>query len=266
MTRQWYLGLLVMLGLVVLTLTVSVWLPWTERLVQASPSLKSQYEAWLGRQCPKDNDKGSKGSYSWCQCSSFTAWRAMSAGVNEKDWQSNGHAREWVANVRRKNIATGKECRRGAVYQDGNHVMWVEECNGDGTVKVSEYNYNDRSINCYEGDYCTRTLTRDKASRGTYIYFSNVMPHIADKPQISAITKSSAKIGLTPPSSASYLCVRISDRMSTQGCTAKVLGGRSSSYTASGLKSNTEYTVVVQACNSKDVCSPGTQVRFRTSR
>lgn len=52
-----------------------------------------------------------------------------------------GNAYEWVGNAQAMGMATGSSPRAGAAGQRGNHVVYVEQVHGDGTVTVSEMNH-----------------------------------------------------------------------------------------------------------------------------
>ena len=52
-----------------------------------------------------------------------------------------GNAISWVSSAASQGFATGSAPRVGAIGQQGNHVVYVESVNGDGTVTVSEMNY-----------------------------------------------------------------------------------------------------------------------------
>lgn len=53
-----------------------------------------------------------------------------------------GNASSWVASAAARGFATGSAPQAGAIGQQGNHVVYVESVNGDGTVTVSEMNWN----------------------------------------------------------------------------------------------------------------------------
>lgn len=72
-----------------------------------------------------------------------------------------GNASSWVARAAAQGFATGSTPRAGAIGQQGNHVVYIEHVNGDGTVTVSEMNYRGRFI------VSSRTTS---ASNFTYIY------------------------------------------------------------------------------------------------
>lgn len=72
-----------------------------------------------------------------------------------------GNANEWVYRAQAQGIATGSTPRVGAIGQQGMHVVYVESVNGDGTVTISEMNY--------QGLYVTSSRTVPAGSF-TYIY------------------------------------------------------------------------------------------------
>ena len=51
-----------------------------------------------------------------------------------------GNAITWVSRASAQGLATGSTPAVGAVGQQGNHVVYIESVNGDGTVTVSEMN------------------------------------------------------------------------------------------------------------------------------
>jgi surface antigen len=53
-----------------------------------------------------------------------------------------GNASAWVSSAAAQGFATGSTPQAGAIGQQGNHVVYVEAVNGDGTVTVSEMNYS----------------------------------------------------------------------------------------------------------------------------
>lgn len=52
-----------------------------------------------------------------------------------------GNAMDWFPNAQASGWPTGSTPRVGAVGTQGNHVVYVEQVNGDGTVTISEMNY-----------------------------------------------------------------------------------------------------------------------------
>lgn len=72
-----------------------------------------------------------------------------------------GNAISWVSSAASQGFATGSAPAVGAVGQQGNHVVFVESVNGDGTVTVSEMNYKGLYV------ISSRTVS---ASAFTYIY------------------------------------------------------------------------------------------------
>ena len=72
-----------------------------------------------------------------------------------------GDARTWVSRAAAQGLPTGSAPRVGAVGQRGNHVVYVESVNADGTVTISEMNR--RALY----DETTRTVP---ASYFSYVY------------------------------------------------------------------------------------------------
>ncbi len=72
-----------------------------------------------------------------------------------------GNASTWVSRAASQGMPTGSVPRAGAVGQRGNHVVYVESVNTDGTVTISEMNHKGRYV------YTVRTLP---ANYFTYIY------------------------------------------------------------------------------------------------
>lgn len=72
-----------------------------------------------------------------------------------------GNADTWVARAASLGFATGSNPSVGAIGQQGMHVVYVESVNGDGTVTISEMNY--------QGLYITSSRTVP-AGNFMYIY------------------------------------------------------------------------------------------------
>lgn len=53
-----------------------------------------------------------------------------------------GNADTWVARAAAQGLPTGSAPRVGAIGQQGMHVVYVQSVNGDGTVTISEMNFN----------------------------------------------------------------------------------------------------------------------------
>jgi surface antigen len=52
-----------------------------------------------------------------------------------------GNAISWVSSARAMGIPTGSTPKAGAIGQSGNHVVYVNKVNGDGTITISDMNY-----------------------------------------------------------------------------------------------------------------------------
>lgn len=78
------------------------------------------------------------------QCVSYTAWRIASSGRSMPYWGGRGNANQWDDNARAAGIPVDTTPRVGsiAVINSGTygHVMYVERINGNGTIRVSQYN------------------------------------------------------------------------------------------------------------------------------
>jgi LysM repeat protein len=72
-----------------------------------------------------------------------------------------GNAISWVSRASAQGLATGSTPAVGAVGQQGNHVVYVESVNGDGTVTISDMNFKGWNV------VTTRTVP---ASNFSYIY------------------------------------------------------------------------------------------------
>lgn len=72
-----------------------------------------------------------------------------------------GNAYAWVSNAAAQGLPTGSTPRVGAAGQRGNHVVYVESVNSDGTVTISEMNHKGLYV------MTTRTLPAEYFS---YIY------------------------------------------------------------------------------------------------
>lgn len=72
-----------------------------------------------------------------------------------------GDSISWVTNASAQGIPTGSTPKAGAIGQQGMHVVYIEAVNGDGTVYLSEMNYD------FNGGFRYRTAP---ASNFSYIY------------------------------------------------------------------------------------------------
>ncbi|MEP6710615.1 MAG: CHAP domain-containing protein [Candidatus Saccharibacteria bacterium] len=95
-----------------------------------------------------DGNGGDGRGYGCRQCASYAAWRvAKETGYYPINW---GNATNFPASARSAGYSTGYSPRAGSLgvmhassagVPEG-HVVWVESVNGDGTLTVSQYNYN----------------------------------------------------------------------------------------------------------------------------
>ena len=81
--------------------------------------------------------RGSSGGNTYSR--GYCTWYAKN---RRPDLPNNlGNANTWVSRASAQGIPTGSAPQAGAIGQQGNHVVYVERVNGDGTVTVSEMNY-----------------------------------------------------------------------------------------------------------------------------
>ena len=123
-------------------------LPTTERPEYVAPVVRYSY-TYLGNTSERQNIEvigykyGLGGPYAAGQC---TQW----AWFNRKDLPSNlGNANTWATRAAAAGYTVNKTPSAGAIFQTPSgwygHVGYVEAVNGDGSIVVTEMNYNHRS-------------------------------------------------------------------------------------------------------------------------
>lgn len=81
----------------------------------------------------RESSSGNTYTYGYC------TWYAKN---RRPDLPNNlGNADTWVARAAAQGIPTGSTPKAGAVGQRGMHVVYVEAVNGDGTILISEMNF-----------------------------------------------------------------------------------------------------------------------------
>lgn len=117
---------------------------------------------------PQDSMIDSWGMYNR-ECVSYTAWKVYEAYGNMPYWGGVGNANQWPGNARRAGIPYGSTPKVGsvAVWNVGyyGHVMWVEAVNSDGSLWISQYNYDNNGL------YSEMRVSASMAAGLTYIYF-----------------------------------------------------------------------------------------------
>lgn len=90
------------------------------------------------------------------QCVSYTAWKVAHSGRYMPNWGGYGNANQWDDNAIAMGIPVDTTPRVGdvAVQNSGiyGHVMYVEAVNPDGTIYVSQMNYD------LQGNYSEMTI------------------------------------------------------------------------------------------------------------
>ncbi len=87
----------------------------------------------------------------------YCTWYAKS---RRPDLPNNlGNANTWASRAAAQGFATGSTPRVGAIAQQGMHVAYVESVNSDGTVTLSEMNYEGWNV-----------VSRRRAAASSFIY------------------------------------------------------------------------------------------------
>jgi len=103
------------------------------------------------------------------ECVSYTAWRVYETTGHMPYWGGQGNANQWPGDARAAGIPTSSTPKVDsvAIWNVGyyGHAMWVEAVNPDGSIWVSQYNYD------YNGHYSEMKVSASMAAGLTYIYF-----------------------------------------------------------------------------------------------
>jgi surface antigen len=103
------------------------------------------------------------------ECVSYTAWKVYETYGYMPYWGGVGNANQWPGDARAAGIPTGSTPRANsvAIWNVGafGHAMWVEAVAADGSLWVSQYNYD------YTGHYSEMSVSASMARSLTYIYF-----------------------------------------------------------------------------------------------
>ncbi len=104
--------------------------------------------AW--RNSPQDSLLDNWGMYNR-ECVSYTAWKVYASGRHMPYWGGVGNANQWPGNARAAGIPVDSVPRAGdvavAYWGYYGHVMYVESVNANGTINISQYNWD------YNGTY-----------------------------------------------------------------------------------------------------------------
>ena len=80
------------------------------------------------------------------ECVSYVAWKVYQKNGYMPYWGGRGNAKQWPGNAKRAKIPTGSEARArsaGVIYAGKwGHIVWVDSVNSNGTINISQYNYN----------------------------------------------------------------------------------------------------------------------------
>lgn len=107
------------------------------------------------------------------ECVSYVAWKLSANGRGVKHFGGQGHAYQWPGTTSGYTSQSSSPKRGDAAvfpaYVNGaawtGHVMYVEQVYGDGSIKISEYNWSGT------GTYSERRLSPGEYSGTTFITF-----------------------------------------------------------------------------------------------
>jgi peptidoglycan DL-endopeptidase CwlO len=153
------------------------------RMEQAAANAKWGGNVSYGPNCAG----GYSGPWNWCnapldayvdnwgmysrECVSYTAFKVWASGRHMPYWGGRGNAIQWPGNARAAGIPVDRSPRVGdvAVWPVGyyGHVMYVEAVSGDGSIYISEYNFD------WTGRYSERTISANtwRAQGFEFIHF-----------------------------------------------------------------------------------------------
>lgn len=109
------------------------------------------------------------------ECTSYVAWKLAATGRGVRSFNGAGHAYQWpgtTSSYTSQRYGSNPQAGDAAVlpaYTGGaawtGHVMYVEEVYGDGSIRISEYNWNGN------GTYGERRLSPGEYRSMTFITF-----------------------------------------------------------------------------------------------
>lgn len=112
--------------------------------ITAGSSSKGGYPSNLAN-APIDSLVDPWGMYNR-ECVSYTAWKVYQKNGYMPYWGGRGNAKQWPANADAAGIPRGSTPKVGSVgviyAGQWGHVVWVESINSNGTINISQYNYN----------------------------------------------------------------------------------------------------------------------------
>lgn len=80
------------------------------------------------------------------ECVSYVAWKVYQKNGYMPYWGGHGNAKQWPGNAQAAGIPTGstpKVGSAGVIYAGTwGHIVWVNSINDNGTINISQYNYN----------------------------------------------------------------------------------------------------------------------------
>lgn len=105
------------------------------------------------------------------ECVSYTAWKVQETYGDMPNWGGRGNAIQWIGDAQSSGVPTRYGVPKEhsvAIWNVGafGHAMWVEHVYDDGSIYVSQYNYD------YHGHYSEMYVSASQAKTFTYLYFN----------------------------------------------------------------------------------------------
>jgi len=118
-------------------------LPAVEAVAEPQQAVAQTVEAVAAPSAPQPTSQPSYTEYSSAGNTYYYGYCTYYAKSRRPDLPNNlGNADTWVARAAAQGLATGSTPRVGAIGQQGMHVVYVESVNSNGTVTISEMNFN----------------------------------------------------------------------------------------------------------------------------
>lgn len=124
-----------------------------------------------GYECPRDWDaratsvNGTKIGGLMCECVSYVGWKAYES---YRIYLAYGNAYDWKWRAESDGYIANRTPEEGSIgwtsYGKYGHVFWVESVNSDGSIDVTDYNWN------IDGRFTARTIAAGSVGSFYYIH------------------------------------------------------------------------------------------------
>lgn len=136
-------------------------------------------------------------------CTSYVAWKVNQSGTTFNNWLEKGrfgNAHNWDDNAKKigMKVSTTPAVNSIAVWEINKggaggygHVAWVEKVNSDGTIEISEYNWNGG-----DGKYNYRRVAKANLP-SAYIYVKASKATVTEVTQTAPVSNTTVNSGGT---------------------------------------------------------------------